>query len=86
MSQILYQDRIFWAYILIQIGLDNKQKKVFQARFSYFYYKIILFRLTNAPAKFQTYIKTVIPEYLDIFVLKYLENILVFLKKSQRKY
>ena len=37
------------------------------------------FGLTNAPASFQRFINKVLREYLDIFVIAYLDNILIFL-------
>ena len=36
--------------------------------------------LTNAPVSFQRFIFTVLEEYLDIFVIAYLDDILVFSK------
>ena len=36
------------------------------------------FGLTNAPASFQTMINTVLQEYLDLFVVVYLDDILIF--------
>jgi hypothetical protein len=39
----------------------------------------MLFRLTNAPATCQALINNVLQEYLDIFVVAYLDDILVFL-------
>jgi hypothetical protein len=38
------------------------------------------FGLTNAPATFQAYINNVLRKYLDVFVVVYLDNILVYLK------
>jgi hypothetical protein len=38
----------------------------------------MLFRLTNAPAICQALINNVLQEYLDIFIIAYLDNILVF--------
>jgi hypothetical protein len=38
------------------------------------------FRLTNTPAAFQQFIFSVLEEYLDIFVIAYLDDILVFSK------
>lgn len=37
------------------------------------------FGLTNAPAIFQKIINSVLREYLDIFVIAYLNDILIFL-------
>jgi hypothetical protein len=36
------------------------------------------FRLTNAPATFQALINNVLREYLDIFVVAYLDDILIY--------
>jgi hypothetical protein len=40
----------------------------------------MLFGLTNAPATFQVYINNVLRKYLDVFVVVYLDNILVYSK------
>ena len=36
------------------------------------------FGLTNAPASFQQFINKVLGEYLDIYMIAYLNNILIF--------
>ena len=36
------------------------------------------FSLTNVPASFQSYIHEVLHEYLDIFVIVFLDNILIY--------
>jgi hypothetical protein len=40
------------------------------------------FRLTNAPATCQALINNVLQEYLDIFVIAYLDDILIFSKSK----
>jgi hypothetical protein len=40
----------------------------------------MLFRLTNIPALFQAIINYVLREYLDIFVIMYLDDILIYLR------
>ena len=40
------------------------------------------FKLTNTPAMFQTYINNVLREHLDIFVMIYLDDILVYSKNK----
>ena len=49
---------------------------------------IMLFRLINASAMFQIYINNVLREHLNMFVIIYLNNILVYLKneKDHKKY
>ena len=36
------------------------------------------FGLTNAPASFQRWMNEILSEYLDIFCVAYLDNILIF--------
>jgi hypothetical protein len=40
----------------------------------------MLFGLTNAPAIFQAYINNILRKYLDVFVVVYLDDILVYSK------
>ena len=44
---------------------------------------IMLFELTNASAMFQTYINNILREHLNMFVIIYLNNILVYLKNEK---
>ena len=41
------------------------------------------FRLTNAPATFQSYINNVLREYLDVFVTVYIDNILIYSENKE---
>ncbi len=47
-----------------------------------FKYQLILFGLTNIPATFQGYINEILTKKLDIFVIVYLDNILIYLKNE----
>jgi hypothetical protein len=40
----------------------------------------MLFRLTNALATFQAYINNILRKYLNVFVVVYLDDILVYSK------
>ena len=40
------------------------------------------FRLSNAPASFQGYINIILTEKLNVFVIMYLENILIFIEET----
>ena len=42
----------------------------------------MLFELTNTSAMFQTYINNVLREHLDVFVVIYLDDILVYSKNK----
>lgn len=57
---------------------NNEWKTAFRCRFGHFEYKIMFFGLINAPATFQNYINMVLQKYLDIFVILYLDDILIY--------
>ena len=44
---------------------------------------IMLFKLINAFATFQTYINNVLRKHLNMFIIIYLNNILVYLKNKK---
>ncbi len=44
------------------------------------------FGLSNAPASFQSYINKILAEKLDIFVMVYLDDILVYIKDLGQSY
>jgi len=41
---------------------------------------VIFFGLKNAPATFQHFINDVLSDYLDDFVISYIDNILIFIQ------
>ena len=43
----------------------------------------MLFKLTNTSATFQAYINNVLREHLNMFVIIYLNNILIYLKNEK---
>ncbi len=47
---------------------------------------MILFGLTNALAIFQDYINKILAEKLDVFIIVYLNNILIYIKSKSKKH
>ena len=47
-------------------------------RYRTYKYQIILFRLTNTSITYQTLINDILVGYLDIYIIVYLNNILIY--------
>ena len=66
------------VYHCIRIWKSDKWKTVFQSQFNLFKYLILFFSLINASAFFQFYINRALSEYLNIFCIIYLNNVLIY--------
>ena len=66
------------AYHRMKIREGDKWKTAFRTRYGYFEYQVMPFGLTNAPASFQGFINKILAEKLDIFVIVYLDDILIY--------
>ena len=66
------------AYNLIRIKKGDEWKTAFRTRYGHFKYYVMPFGLSNAPATFQAHINEVLRDYLDIFCIAYLDDILIY--------
>ena len=66
------------AYHLMRICKGDKQKTTFQTRYGHFKYQVMPFSLSNAPATFQGYVNKILAKKLDIFVIVYRDDILIY--------
>ena len=64
----------------MRIREGDEWKTAFRTRYGHFEYQVMPFGLTNAPASFQGYINKILAEKLDIFVIVYLDDILIYTK------
>lgn len=72
------------AYNLIRIKEGDEWKTAFRTRYGLFEYTVMPFGLTNAPASFQQMINEVLRDYLDVTVIVYLDDILIFSKTREQ--
>ena len=72
------------AYYRMRIKEGDEWKTAFRTRYGHFEYQVMPFGLSNAPASFQGYINKILAEKLDIFVIVYLDDILIYIEDQER--
>ena len=75
------------AYYRVRMKEGEEWKTAFQTRYRHYKYTVMLFGLKNVSAIFQQLINNTVREYLDKFVITYLNDILIYsdtLKKHQQ--
>jgi hypothetical protein len=71
------------AYNLIRMKEGEEWKTAFRTRYGHFEYLVMPFGLTNAPATCQELVNNVLREHLDIFVIAYLDDILIYSQNAK---
>ncbi|BAE56502.1 unnamed protein product [Aspergillus oryzae RIB40] len=66
------------AYHRLRIAEGEEWKTAFRTKYGHYEYLVMPFGLTNAPASFQRFINEALGEILDVFVIAYLDDILIF--------
>ena len=66
------------AYHWMRIKEGDKWKTAFKTRYGYFEYQIMPFELSNALASFQGYINKILAKKVDVFVIVYRNDILIY--------
>jgi Reverse transcriptase (RNA-dependent DNA polymerase) len=68
------------GYNNVRIALGQEWKTAFCTHYGLFEYLVMPFGLTNAPATFQFFMNDVFQDMADVFVVVYLDDILIFSK------
>ena len=66
------------AYNLVRIKEGDEYKTTFRTRYGHFEFLVMSFGLKNAPATFQHFIADVLSDYLNDFVISYIDDILIY--------
>ena len=70
------------AYHQRGIREEDEWKTAFRTWYGHIEYQVIPFRLIKAPASFQRYINKILVEKLKIFIIMYLDDILIYIKDN----
>ncbi|MBW0559461.1 hypothetical protein O181_099176 [Austropuccinia psidii MF-1] len=73
------------SYNLLRIKEGDEHLTAFRSKYGIHEYLVMPFGLTNAPALFQNLVNDIFADFLDICVLLYLDDIMVF-SSSQEEY
>jgi hypothetical protein len=72
------------GYWQIRVAEEDVYKTAFRTRYGHYQCHIMPFGLTNAPASFQAAMNNMFNEYLDEFVVIFLDDILIFSKDPSK--
>ena len=64
----------------MRICKENKSKTALRTRYGHFKYQMMPLGLTKILASFQRYINKIFAEKLDIYIIVYLDDILIYIK------
>jgi hypothetical protein len=75
------------AYNLLRIKKGDEWKTAFRTQYGHFEYNVMPFGLANAPTTFQTFISEILKDLIDLGVVVYIDDILIYAQtqKSMRK-
>jgi len=71
------------AYHLVQIAPGDEWKTAFCTHYGSYKWLVMPFGLINAPAAFQRFVNTIFTDMLDVCIVLYLNNILIYSKDME---
>ncbi|MBW0515645.1 hypothetical protein O181_055360 [Austropuccinia psidii MF-1] len=82
-SSILFKIDLCGAYSLLRIKEGDEHLTCFRTKYGSYEYLVMPFGLTNAPSSFQNLVNDILYHPLDIYVVVYLDDIMVFSKSEE---
>jgi hypothetical protein len=81
---VFSKNDLCFGYHQLKIHASNIPKTTFTTRYGLYEYTVMSFGLTNAPAYFMYLMNKVFMEYLDKFVVVFIDDILIFSKNKEK--
>ncbi|MBW0489487.1 hypothetical protein O181_029202 [Austropuccinia psidii MF-1] len=82
-SSIFSKIDLCGAYNLLRIKEGDEHLTWFRTKYGSFEYLVMPFGLTNAPAYFQNLVNDIFQDLLDVYVVVYLKEVMVFSKSEE---
>ena len=83
-AQVYSNIDLCYAYHLVCIADGDEWKTTFRTRYGSFEWSVMPFGLTNAPIAFQQFINDIFSNLLDVCVVIYLDDILIYLNNMSK--
>ena len=71
------------GFNILRMAPGDEQKTAFRCRYGLFEYNVMPFGLCNAPGSFQGFMNEILHDFIDDFVVVYLDDILIYSKNAR---